>query len=155
MLQPVVTTDTSEKRWAMDEKQKAARWPIGRIAAQTRVNIETIRYYERIGIVTEPPRTSGRHRAYDDQHVQRLIFIRRSRELGFSLDNIRELLELADRSNKACSKTKDLTLRQLADVRGKITSLRKLEHALRVMTEACEPGSDKPCPILDALSLRN
>lgn len=139
----------------MDAKLRAQSWPIGRLSALTGVNIETIRYYERVGLLAEPPRTTGGRRIYGEQHALRLTFIRRSRELGFSLDGIRALLELAERGNTACSQTKDLTLRHLTDVRGKIASLRKLERALRDMTDACDPGSDGPCPIFDALSLRN
>jgi len=84
--------------------------------------------------------------------VQRLCFIRRSRELGFSLDDIRTLLGLAENGDMACSDTRDMTLRHLADVRGKIASLRKLERALKAMTDACQPGSQRPCPILDTLN---
>ena len=127
---------------------------IGKLAAATGVNIETIRYYERVGLISAPPRTVGRHRVYDDQHMQRLTFIRRSRELGFSLNDIRTLLELASRTNLACAEAKDITLRQLGGVRGKIASLKKLERALEKMSGACQPGTDEPCPIFDALSSR-
>ena len=124
---------------------------IGKLAAETGVHIETIRYYERVGLVTAPPRTAGGHRVYDKLHVQRLAFIRRSRELGFSLNDIRALLELASRTNLACAEAKDITLRQLAEVRGKIASLKKLERALGQMSGACRPGSRNSCPIFDAL----
>jgi len=79
-----------------------------------------------------------------------LTFIRRSRELGFSLENIRTLLDLSD--GKGDCAARELTLRHLADVRGKITSLKRLERALRGMTEACKPGDQNSCPIFDALS---
>ncbi|MDW4653156.1 MerR family transcriptional regulator, partial [Escherichia coli] len=69
---------------------------IGGLAGETGTNIETIRYYEREGLIAVPPRTRGGHRAYEQQHVQRLSFVRRSRELGFSLNDIRKLLQLAD-----------------------------------------------------------
>ena len=121
----------------MVTKTRADPLLIGKLAERTGVNIETIRYYERGGLLPPPPRTEGRHRAYDENHVQRLIFIRRSRELGFSLDNIRLLLQLTDGSNSDCCTTKNITLRHLADVRGKIASLRKLERALKDMTDAC------------------
>ena len=125
---------------------------IGKLSDATGVNIETIRYYERVGLISAPPRTAGGHRAYDEQHAQRLIFIRRGRELGFSLDDIRSLLELASRTNLACAETKEITLRQLSGVRGKIESLKKLELALDKMSDACKPGTNEPCPIFDALS---
>ena len=82
----------------------------------------------------------------------RLSFIRRSRELGFPLDDIRALLQLVDGGSSDCRATKDITLRHLADVRGKIASLRKLERALKDMTDACLPGNQSSCPIIDALS---
>jgi MerR family mercuric resistance operon transcriptional regulator len=123
---------------------------IGKLAAETGVHIETIRYYERAGLLPKPTRTAGGHRFYDRGHARRLSFIRRSRELGFSLDDVRALLKLADRK-QACA-AKELTLKQLEDVRGKIASPRKLERALKAMTEACAPGNQRSCPIFDALS---
>ena len=125
---------------------------IGKLAAETGVNIETIRYYERVGLLDTPPRTGGRHRVYDEQAVQRLTFIRRSRELGFSLENIRTLLDLSD--GKQDGEARALTLRHLDDVRGKITSLKRLEKSLKRMTETCKPGDQSSCPIFDALSRR-
>jgi len=125
---------------------------IGELSARTGVNIETIRYYERIGVMPAPPRKNGRQRIYDGSHIRRLTFIRRGRELGFALDDMRTLLVLADRGEEACPETKEMTLRHLADVRGKIASLKKLERALKEMTDACRPGRQRSCPILDALS---
>jgi len=133
-------------------KLRAEPMLIGELSTRTGVNIETIRYYERIGLTPAPPRKNGRRRIYDESHVRRLRFVRRSRGLGFALDDIRTLLVLADRGEQACSETKEMTLRHLADVRGKIASLRKLERALREMTDACRPGRQSSCPILDALS---
>src|SRR5262245_28185535 len=112
----------------MFTKSRAKPVLIGALADRTGVNIETIRYYERVGLLTPPPRTQGRHRAYDERHAQRLSFIRRSRELGFSLDDIRTLLQLADCGTSACGAAKDVTLRHLVDVRGKIASLKRLER---------------------------
>ena len=125
---------------------------IGKLAAETGVNIETIRYYERVGLLGIPPRTGGRHRVYDQQAAQRLTFIRRSRELGFSLEDIRTLFDLSDGKQDGAARA--LTLRHLDDVRGKITSLKRLEKALKGMTEACKPGDQTSCPIFDALSAR-
>jgi MerR family mercuric resistance operon transcriptional regulator len=127
---------------------------IGEFSAKTGVKIETIRYYERIGLMPKPPRKNGRQRIYGGSDVRRLRFVRRGRELGFALDDIRTLLDLADRGEQACSETRDMTLRHLLDVRGKIASLRKLERALKAMTDACWPGRQSSCPILDALSAR-
>ena len=133
-------------------KKPAAIILIGDIATGTGVNIETIRYYEREGLISVPARTKGGHRAFDDQHVQRLSFIRRSRELGFSLNNIRILLQLADKDPMCSCAAKELADQHLDDVRGKIASLKKLETALAAMTTACSPGEQIPCPILEALS---
>lgn len=126
---------------------------IGKLSAETGVNIETIRYYERVGLLAAPPRTQGGLRMYDQHHARRLTFIRRSRELGFSLDDIRTLINLSD-EKQDCAARK-LTLRHLDDVRGKIASLKRLERALKSMTEACKPSDQKSCPIFDALSGRS
>jgi MerR family mercuric resistance operon transcriptional regulator len=131
---------------------RAEPFLIGTLAERTGVNIETIRYYERVGLLPAPPRTGGRHRAYDEGHVQRLSFIRRSRELGFPLDDIRTLLRLASTGNMDCCATREITLCHLADIRGKIASLKKLERALKSMTDACRPSRQLSCPIIDALS---
>jgi MerR family mercuric resistance operon transcriptional regulator len=123
---------------------------IGKLSAETGVNIETIRYYERVGLLAAPPRTRGGLRMYEQHHVRRLTFIRRSRELGFSLEDIRTLLDLSVRKQDRAARA--LTLRHLDDLRGKITSLKRLEKALKGMTEACKPGDQNSCPIFDALS---
>lgn len=124
---------------------------IGSVSELTSVNIETIRYYERVGLLPRPRRTEGRQRVYTEGDVNRLNFIRRGRELGFSLEDIRMLLALAERGVVACQETKDMTTRHLANVRAKIRSLSKLERALKEMTNACQPGRQSSCPILDAL----
>lgn len=135
------------------DKKRVKPLLIGGLSADTGVNVETIRYYERAGLLFPPPRTQGRHRSYDSDHVQRLAFIRRCRELGFSLDEIRLLLELADHGEVMCSASvKDITVKHLQNIRAKITSLKKLERALSRMTGACVPGEQRPCPILEALA---
>jgi MerR family mercuric resistance operon transcriptional regulator len=126
---------------------------IGKLSAETGVNIETIRYYERVGLLAAPPRTRGGLRMYDQRHARCLTFVRRSRELGFSLDDIRTLINLSH-GKQDCAARK-LTLRHVDDVRGKIASLKRLERALNSMTEACKPGHQKSCPIFDALSGRS
>ena len=131
---------------------RAAVLTIGRLSARTGVHVETIRYYERIGLLPAPPRTEGRHRAYDRDHAQRLIFIRRARELGFSIEEIRALLRLVDRGGLACAEAKGITLRHLGDIRGKIADLKRLERVLVRMAQACEANRLPECPILEALS---
>jgi len=130
----------------MQTRSRARQLPIGRLSEKTGVNIETIRYYERVGLLPAPARSAGRHRLYNETQAQRLSFIRRSRELGFSLNDIRTLLTLADNGDVACFDTRELTLRHLADVRGKIASLRKLASALKAMTDACHPAVSAHAP---------
>jgi MerR family mercuric resistance operon transcriptional regulator len=125
---------------------------IGKLADRTGVNIETIRYYERIRLLPPAPRSEGRQRVYSDAEVRRLSFIRRSRELGFSLDDVRALLDIAECASPGCSATKDITLHHLSNIRGKIASLKKLERALKPLTEACQPGTQSSCPIIEALN---
>jgi MerR family mercuric resistance operon transcriptional regulator len=125
---------------------------IGKLSVGTGVNVETIRYYERAGLLPPPPRTAGKHRSYNEAHFQRLAFIRRSRELGFSIDEIRVLLDLVDHGSTMCSESvKQISIKHLRNVRAKIASLKKLEAALSRLTGACKPGEDVPCPILEDL----
>src|SRR3546814_9211187 len=89
------------------EDIRSKPYGIGDLSGRTGVNIETIRYYERIGIMPEPPRSAGRQRVYDSGHIKRLAFIRRSRELGFSLDEVRALLTLVDGGDYTCGEVQD------------------------------------------------
>ena len=127
------------------------QFTIGGLSKQTECNIETIRYYERIGILPEPPRTSGGHRIYDDDHLKRLTFVRRSRELGFTLEEIRQLLGLVDGGDYTCAEVKVITVEHLDDVRQKIKDLRRLERILKEMASQCEDDTVPDCPIIDAL----
>lgn len=124
---------------------------IGRLAKLTGVNLETIRYYERIGLMPAPLRTEGGHRVYDRGHIKRLGFIRRSRELGFSLDEIRALLSLVDGGDYTCAEVRDMTLQHVAEVHRKIADLRRLERSLRDMAAQCSGDIVPKCPILDVL----
>ncbi len=128
------------------------RCPIGVLSSETGVNIETIRYYERVGLMPKPPRTEGRHRIYDAAHLKRLTFIRRGRELGFSLDEIRDLLGLVRGHDLTCAEVKALTEAHVADIRRKVKDLRRLERVLRDLAARCHGGEVPDCPILDALS---
>lgn len=128
------------------------RYGIGALSKRTGVKIETIRYYERIGIMPEPPRTEGGQRVYDHGHLSRLAFIRRSRELGFSLDDIRALLKLVDGGDYTCGEVRDMTVAHIADVRRKIADLRRMERVLKDMAAKCEGGDVPECPIVEALS---
>src|SRR3546814_908405 len=98
----VVTTGSRGKMRRHDKYITPAGYGIGTLSGRTGVNIETIRYYERIGVMPKPPRSVGGQRVYDAGHLKRLAFIRRSRELGFSLDEIRALLRLVDGGDYPC-----------------------------------------------------
>jgi len=137
----------------VNTKSRAATVTIGELSDRTRVNIETIRYYERIGLLPPPPRSAGRHRLYDDGHRQRLAFIRRARELGFSLDQVRALLALSGQHGLACDEVKAITDEHIAEVRHKICDLRKLERVLSNLAARCRPNRVPECPILEALSV--
>jgi MerR family mercuric resistance operon transcriptional regulator len=124
---------------------------IGTLAKRTGVNIETIRFYERIGILPKPPRSEGGHRIYDRDHLKRLTFVRRSRELGFSLAEVRALLRLVDGGRYTCAEVKVVTLGHLADVRRKIADLRRLESVLAEVASKCKGEKAPECPIIDVL----
>ena len=124
---------------------------IGALSKGTGCHIETIRYYERIGLLPEPPRSPGGHRLYEEDHLRRLTFIRRSRELGFTLEEVRGLLRLVDGGSYTCAEVKTLTLDHAAEVKRKVVDLRKLERVLREMAAECEGGEVPECPIIDAL----
>lgn len=124
---------------------------IGELSRRSGVNIETIRYYEKIGLLPAPPRTEGGHRLYTDDHLKRLTFIRRSRELGFTLDGIRNLLGLVE-GGCTCGEVKDTALTHLKDIRRKIADLRRMERTLTETATRCEGGNTPDCPIIDALS---
>ncbi len=124
---------------------------IGGLSKQTGCNIETIRYYERIGLLPKPPRTEGGHRLYEREQIKRLVFIRRSRELGFSLDEIRTLLRLVDGKRYTCQEVKTLTEEHLGDIKKKIADLKKLQKTLGEISAQCQGGQVPECPIIDAL----
>ena len=124
---------------------------IGALSRQTRCNIETIRYYERIGLLPAPPRSDGGHRLYGQNHLKRLTFVRRSRELGFKLQEVRGLLQLVDGGDYTCAEVKALTLDHVVEVRRKIADLRKMERVLKDMASQCENEQIPSCPIIDAL----
>ncbi len=135
-------------------RSRPIRLTIGKLSEETGVNIETIRYYERIGLVPAPPRSQGRQRLYDDLHRRRLAFIRRSRALGFSLNDTRDLLGLARGHGLTCAEVKALTEQHITDIRGKIRDLRKLDRILNDLAAKCRGTSVPDCPILDALGVR-
>ena len=124
----------------------------GELSKRTGVHIETIRYYERIGIMPEPPRTESGHRVYGDELVNRLTFVARAKELGFSLEETKALLSLMDEKTITCAEVKQITQLHIADVRQKISDLRKMEKVLKSMEAQCNGRNVPECPIIDALS---
>ena len=121
------------------------------LARRTGCNLETIRYYEKIGVMPDPPRTASGYRVYDGGQVSRLRFILRARELGFSLDDVRELLALVDGGTPTCAEVKQRTDRHLADVRARIDDLRRIERILADTASHCSGDKVPECPVLEAL----
>ncbi len=132
-------------------KPRAAPITRGALSKLTGCNIETIRYYEQIGLMPPPPRSDGGHRLYDEEHFRRLTFICRARELGFSLKEVRGLLGLVDGGEVSCAEVKALTLEHVRDIHHKITDLRKIERVLETMAAQCDDGKVPECPVIDAL----
>jgi MerR family mercuric resistance operon transcriptional regulator len=130
---------------------RAREFPIGKLSKLTGVKIETIRYYERIGMLPIPPRTESGRRIYGHAQVQVLAFIRRGRELGFSLDEIRALLGLAAPGKASCAAVRGIAAHHLEDIRNKIHDLAKLEHLLAKTIARCSGRRVPDCPVLDIL----
>ncbi len=127
---------------------------IGELADATGTKVETVRYYERIGILPAPKRTSGNYRAYSAGHLARLSFIRRARDLGFTLDQVRALLALADQKKQDCGTVDALAREHLADIDRKISDLKALRRELSGLIGQCKQGTIADCRILSALSPR-
>ncbi len=124
--------------------------PIGEASKLSGVNIETIRYYEREGIVPNAERTASGRRLYDDAAIARLRFVRRCRDLGFPINDIRALLDLSSNATKPCHDVRVISLRHLEDVRARLVDLQQLEAALVDLVQECaEARSD--CPALQQL----
>ena len=124
---------------------------IGRLAQSAGVNLETIRYYERIGLMPEPGRTTGGHRSYEPEHRQRLRFIRRSRELGFGIDAIRKLVALSEPDRNSCAEVRLMAAEQVAVIDEKIADLLHLRSVLQQAVGACEIDDPAGCPVLTEL----
>lgn len=126
---------------------------IGIIAKQAGVGIETIRFYERKGLIDNPPRRLSGYRQYPEETIDRLRFIRKAKELGFTLNEISELLELSTDASAKCSDVKDRAKAKIQDIGQKIQALSKMKNALSAITSYCDgQGSICTCPIIDALA---
>lgn len=124
----------------------------GDVARQLDCHIETVRYYEGIGLIEPPQRTRGGHRIYDGDDVARLRFVLRLRDLGFPLEDVRALLATVKTGDYACADVAAIAEHQLTEIRRKIEDLRRLEQTLTRMTEQCHRGSTPDCAIIEALS---
>ncbi|MFD1332837.1 helix-turn-helix domain-containing protein [Methylopila musalis] len=125
---------------------------IGELGRAAGAKVETVRYYERIGLLAPPRRTAGNYRAYDRSHLNRLSFIRRSRDLGFSLEQVRALLDLADQRDRPCEAVDAIASSHLAEVKRKIADLTALRDELEAMVRQCGHGAVRDCGIIEALS---
>ena len=133
---------------------RGGSWSIGELSVMTGVNIETIRYYERIEMLPVPRRSGNGRRVYGVTDVRTLAFIRRARELGFSLDEIRALLRLNGPGQASCGEVRDIATRHLEGIRSKIGDLRKLERLLAKTIARCSGTTAPECPVLDILDVR-
>ena len=132
---------------------RAENLPIGELSKRSGVNIETIRYYERIKMLPAPPRTANGRRVYGSHEARILAFIRRSRELGFSLDEIRALLRLGGPEKASCREVRKIAAHHLEEVRAKLSDLRKLERVLSKTVALCSGKITPNCPVLDILDI--
>ena len=121
------------------------------VARRMGCNLETVRYYEKIGLLPEPPRTESGYRAYDTTHERRLRFILRARELGFALDEVRELLRLVDEREQTCAEARVIATAHLNDVRAKIADLKRMERVLKDVVAQCGDGRLRECPLIETL----
>lgn len=121
------------------------------LARRTGANLETVRYYEKVGLLPAPPRTASGYRSYDGAHERRLQFVLRARELGFSLEEVRALLRLVDERDQPCAEASRLAAIHLSDVRAKIADLRRMQRVLKDVVAECGDGSRPDCPLIETL----
>ena len=133
---------------------RAENFPIGELSKHSGVNIETICYYERIKMLPAPPRTASGRRVYRATDLRILAFIRRSRELGFSLDEIRALRRLGGPEKGSCREVREIAAHHLEDIRAKLGDLRKLERLLARTVARCSGKTAPDCPVLDILDVQ-
>jgi Cu(I)-responsive transcriptional regulator len=125
---------------------------IGKLAAATGTKVETVRYYERAGLIAAPARTGGNYRSYRPEDLERLRFIRRTRDLGFSLDEVRMLLDMAEQRDRDCGTVDEIATRHLAEIDRKISDLTALRRELAAVISSCAGGTVAECRILEAFA---
>jgi MerR family mercuric resistance operon transcriptional regulator len=128
---------------------------IGALAKSSGASVETIRYYERIGLLKSPPRSAGGRRVYSRADFRALIFIRRARDLGFSLDEIGTLLGLDAAKKVTCGEVRQMAVRHLEGIRAKLRDLQKLESILATTVSRCSGDAAPECPVLDILDINH
>lgn len=128
---------------------------IGELANATATKVETVRFYERIGLLSPPARTSANYRAYGNEHLARLSFIRRARDLGFTLEAVRELLTLSDDRSQSCQAVDSIARVHLTEVERKIGDLNALRSELDRVVGACRHGTVAECKIIETLAPRS
>nr|WP_028347216.1 helix-turn-helix domain-containing protein [Bradyrhizobium murdochi] len=133
---------------------RAEKLTIGKLSQLTGVNIETIRYYEKIKVLPVPSRAENGRRVYGPMEGRILAFVRRSRELGFSLDEVRALLRLGGPEKASCREVREIAAHHLDDIRAKIADLRKLERLLTKTVAQCTGTAAPKCPVLEILDIQ-
>jgi Cu(I)-responsive transcriptional regulator len=125
---------------------------IGELANATATNVETVRYYEKIGLLAPPARSASNYRSYGNEHLSRLSFIRRARDLGFTLEAVRELLALSDDTGQSCEAVDEIASAHLAEVERKIVDLGALRSELARVLGSCRHGTVADCKIIESLA---
>lgn len=133
-------------------EQEQRSLSIGALARRTGCKVQTIRYYEQIGLLPPPGRTSGNQRSYQRAHADRLAFVRHSRELGFPLEAIRSLLTLVDKPNQSCAEADQIASAQLEEVESRIARLNALKTELERMVAECHQGKIADCHVIEVLA---
>ena len=131
---------------------KCQNFSIGDLAKATDTKVVTIRYYERIGLMPAPERTAGNYRSYSAAHLARLSFVRRSRDLGFTIEHVKDLLSLSDQRDRPCEAVDTIACEHLAEVDRKIADLQALRRELGSIMDQCGCGTIAECRIIEALS---
>ncbi len=126
--------------------------PIGELSQRTHVKVPTIRYYEQIGLLESPVRTEGNQRRYGASEIKRLNFIRHARELGFEIEDIRQLLDLAGEPQKSCHEADSIARQHLDEIEGKIARLKALRIELQRMIKECGHGQICECRIIEVIA---
>jgi len=137
----------------MNKEVQMSAITIGKVAKETGVGIETIRFYERTGLIPEPPRRDSGYREYPQETIQRINFIKKAKELGFSLKEISELLSLSADPEKTSADVKRIAQAKISNISQKISNLQKIKKALQKLDDSCQGGEapTSECPILEAM----